>query len=1024
MPGVAGLDWQTLQIPFVAGLDQKSDPRASNPPSLDIAMDVQLDSIGAVETRKTMAALGLNILGGGTLKNFRRLAVSGGELLCFTDVGLYTWDVSDTAWVFRGLYPALTTTETPKFATGDDQYDVDRAELGNVVVYAWSAISATVGVTYLAACDKATGAVIVAPTKVPLSIRPRLIALQTKIVYLFDDNAGGLDVLVAYAIGAATVTADIASVAAKTGGAAVVANYGVYYDACAIIGTDSLAVAARRATTTSYSVATVTSALTVVASTKARTCDGPIAVSSTPDGLNLQVVRSNTTNIQGDFLAVSALADVYTAQAIGTWTNTSNGALLQITAAHASVQAHGNWVCYAFWSWTPDQTVISSNTNTADNANTIGTQAAFVAQTNVVSRAFDYAGIVYVFMGFAQTAVNGVAGALQNTNFLFRSDGILVGKFMPGTAGGSSYDATNLFSATIGLLPGVALTGGSTTFSICTTKRRLISLGTTLFTGGVVSGFAEREPCEITFTFDSNLARRSVHLGSTTYIPSAEVYQYDSVVLTEVGFHIAPWVDAFTVGASGNIPNGTYGYKGSFSALNAAGDLDRSTAIDAVAVVMSSGPREISSLLIANNTITHRATTAIELWRTTINPTEDSPFYLVTDLNPSNVAIAANQYLANDKTASFNATTFLDNETDAVISTHQDFPENGAVLENIAPPAASIIAATEDRIFLAGIAGSPDLVWYSKTRDDGMVAQFNDALTIVVPISGGPITAVAFLNETVFVFRQRAIYAFPGVGDDNTGQGNGYGPVRVISADIGALNAESVCWTEQGLIFKSLKGWSIINRGETIQYIGKGVSAYDAEIPLSTILVPGQHEVRVVTAQRVLSYDYLVGQWTERSINDGLDAVIWNGAYVYLSSVNGPMQEQSTYSGLTYGMDLETSWVKFADLQGYARIRWADLLGEFRSGCTVRIRTAYDYQQDGSGNWLYTDDTTWTATPTVVGGPLQVSFGFSKQQCAAVKIRITVSPTTGGEACRLTGIAFEYGVKRGINRRLPASQKL
>ena len=85
-----GLDWQTIQIPIAAGLAQKQNDQAMNPPNLTRALDIQFDDVGSVGPRPSYFGLGTvaaaangNIYGGGTISTGRRLVTNGDELLLF-----------------------------------------------------------------------------------------------------------------------------------------------------------------------------------------------------------------------------------------------------------------------------------------------------------------------------------------------------------------------------------------------------------------------------------------------------------------------------------------------------------------------------------------------------------------------------------------------------------------------------------------------------------------------------------------------------------------------------------------------------------------------------------------------------------------------------------------------------------------------------------------------------------------------------------------------------------------------------
>jgi hypothetical protein len=103
------------------------------------------------------------------------------------------------------------------------------------------------------------------------------------------------------------------------------------------------------------------------------------------------------------------------------------------------------------------------------------------------------------------------------------------------------------------------------------------------------------------------------------------------------------------------------------------------------------------------------------------------------------------------------------------------------------------------------------------------------------------------------------------------------------------------------------------------------------------------------------------------------------------------------------------------------------LLAEWRSAHRVQFRIARDYASDGAGGWTYFETKVMAAVAAVAGGPVQLRHGPSQKRCEAIKVRITALATDGvsapsGEALRLTGIAFRFGVEDGLYPQLPAAQ--
>jgi hypothetical protein len=1004
---VRGLDWQTLQLPLAAGMNQKSDKRALQAPELARCVDVQFDELGGLQPRYPFSSLGSDILGGGSLTDPRRVVANGDELLVFTKDALYSRLSAGASWVRRGTHLAVAVDEQPVFIDTGDQIECDRAELGGIILYAWS----TSDGVYVGARDKATGMTLLAPYQISAGAsRPRLVALSTRILMFYRDPAIALTVV---SIDPTDITST--TLVSPTGIVVTDPPFDAYFDAVRIPNEDAAVVVYRReAPWTSYGVATVAANLAITSVTKARFCDGPIAVSCAPAGDYIQVVRTSGTDIVGDLLLRSTLADVFTAQAIGT----APGSCYQVAAAHRSTTDASQHRCYVFWtagnSDLPASTAGAVKVNWIDTGNALGTQAKLVHAASVASRAFERDGHVFVNVVF--TGVSEVTtsysnfqldkAALQNTYFLYRDDAFLVAKQAPNRAGGRPSRAH---------LPGVAVDpDDDTTYRWCGTERRIVPLGNG-------KAYADRGPRDIALAFDSDDARRCVRMGETLYIACGEgLLQYDGVELTEVGFHHTPY--AFTLNTvTGSQENGVYFYKATARWQNAKGDVDTSSTAAAGGIEVTAAPKGTQLEDLTQVYITHKTRPAIEVWRTIKNPTTDAPYYRATDNDPS-VASGSNRYLVNDSSG-----TQVDFTDELVDSDARELGEEAPVdeLENLPPPAAKYVAASNTRIFLAGVAGEPHRVWYSKQRNEGEVAAFHDALVVDIPPDGGEITGVGFIGETPVVFRESATYTLLNDGFGNTGSGQNY-VARKVPGELGAVNHASIAEIDRGLVFKSAKGWQLLNRGFSIDYIGGQVADYDSETPLAANVMKGQFQLRILTSSRMLLLDTLGGQWGEWSISDGRDACLWNAVHVYLSST-GPKQQQSTYATADYGLDVETAWIKVADLQGFGKVRWFAVLGEYISAHKLRVRVARDYWKDGDG--VYFDDKTWTPSPAVAGGPLEVRHGPSIKSVVAIKIRLTavstvnnITPPAGG-ALKLTGLALEIGFKRGINRLLPAAQK-
>lgn len=997
------LNWQTLTVPIASGLAQKGDERALPGQALQIAKDLQFDESGGVQPRYQYDVYGTTFGGG----DVRSAYVFDDELMLFTADTVRSLGRAAT-YSNRSTYLAVAHDEKTVLATTDDQRACDRAELSNVIVYAWQT-SATQ--TVVAAVSKETGAVIAGPTSLTANrYRPRVVALDTKILLTIIDGASS-NALKGYILDPTDVATGLATTPTT-----ILAASNENYDVIKVPGADQAAGVIRLTPTTSYTVFTVTAGGTVATSTKAFTCTDAIACAITSDGATMQVIRGNGTNVQGDRITMSGLSTAASGQAIGT---IASATVEQITCEYVST------TCHVFWHKVTSPSAGAINLtkyNTVTTGGTIGTQADFRNSLGIASRAFVYNSNVYFWGVFGTSSrfdatsslpASSFSVAAQNVYLLYRHDGVLCGK--------AAFNKAEGYTPLASHLPGVALVSGTTGFAWCGTERRRVDLG-----GDSRTGYAARAPRDITFTFDSNDARRCARLGKTVYVAGSQIMQWDGESLTECNFHVYPFYFSAIDAGGGSVVTGSYGLKNSWRWMNARGEIERSSTATVGSVDITGGRIQWVNGLALNHTLKTSRPPAVEFWRTEVNPVADSPFYLVSSFDPA-VTSNPNRYIANDHTlADLLSTDFHDDAADTSISILETHPENGAELENLPPPPARLIASNDVRLFLARIPGEPTRIYYSKQRIDGMVASFNDALVTEVPPEGGEITGISFLNETLIIFKETAIYALAGDGFTNTGEGANYGPARLIARDVGAVSQEAIGISDKGLFFKSSKGWYLLDRGWQTQYIGAAVVDYDSDTILGVDVMDSQHQIRCVSASRQLIFDTLAGQWAEWSIDTGVTPVgsdIYQNRHIIVAT-NGIRKQATTASSPEFGLEIETGWIKLTDIQGAARVRWCELLGEWLSDHSIRIRIAYNYDDSS-----YVDDSLITPTSSGVGQPLQVKFGLSRQQCESFKVRVSLHQEgdqenfPSGLGAKLTALSIEYGVKRGLYRRLPAASK-
>lgn len=1019
---------QTAVIPLAYGLETGSDSRALRAPDFSICQNVEFEETSGMQTRKPFGNMSENIVGGGVIANPRRLVVNGDELLLFTKTAIYAYSAIDSAWVFRADHLATTVTEESAFATTKDQIFADRAELNGVAVITWleGAVGAVAG--YITAVDVATGAVTVPPTLLPVNTsgRVRVIAMATRILLIYSIGSSASAFAIDPANAAATIASGIAVPTSLTTGSTI-GPWDAAYDA---VGDRVYAVFARSVT---YTIARITSAVAVTVASYARLASGCITIVAGTSGASLWVFRTgNASDLKADLIVTATMADGgSTDVSLGTPSGTT---ARQLTAAVRPVVAAGPDRFYLFWHSAENASGASSTftceSNYIDQAGTAGTKVTIARRLAVASKAFVYESKVYVWLTFAgeSTASGmslqlGLRASLQNVYLLFSESATShtaepLAKAVSDKAGG--------FPAQQGFVPGVQVCADGQ-YRVAMIERRIIPLNSKQ------SNYASRTARLVALAFDALGGRRGARLGRTFYLSGGQIHQYDGVSPVEVGFHIAPY--AWTAATlAGSLPAGSYNHVRTYSWVNAAQEKERSTTVAASSTTIAINQLiEFSASatppLAATRKKNTRSAVSSEYWRSQVDPAVESPVHLVSSLDPTD-ASNPNRYITNDPSAAFEP-AFQDDLIDADLIQRESYGENGNVLQSLVPPAATIVVATQDRVILAGLADDPNGWAYSKQRGADEVAAFNGLLRGSLPPDGGPITAAAFLAETLVLFKEHAIFAVPGDGFDNTGGGQNYGPGRLISSGVGAVSQEAVALTPRGLLFKSLRGWYLLTGWQEPTYIGKSVKAFDGDTVQDIVVIEGQHQVRIVTDQRVIVWDYEAyrerggawSEWTSTLLTDCLSSVIWRGEHVVLTETAILRQVDWGDPSITevFGWDVELGWLVTAQWQRIWELM-PDL--EFRSACRVRVRL----KRNGNDTTYFQDKTyTPTVAQAVAGARLQFRHRPSIIQSDSMKVRLTAvhasvdATPPAGESPKLTALAFLYGVEQGLFR-LPSGQ--
>lgn len=380
--------------------------------------------------------------------------------------------------------------------------------------------------------------------------------------------------------------------------------------------------------------------------------------------------------------------------------------------------------------------------------------------------------------------------------------------------------------------------------------------------------------------------------------------------------------------------------------------------------------------------------------------------------------------------------TFLLN--DEPFSTNDQIYTAGGELENSPAPACRVLEAHRDRLF--AISSYDNNVYYSKPRMGGRGLEWCQQTQLFqIPERGLGLAS----NETcLMIFTNRGVYAIEGYGPSVTGQpAQAFGALQLISNQMGLYEVNSCKTTPIGVIFRTNKGWWLIDRTLSMSYIGDGIDGMIASTDRTIAVSVDQKKavIRIMMDNPTGSPDY-------RQYNYWYDSKRWSVdttalAYRYKDAmvlgddyfVIDPFDVVAS-SGPNYGVTwldgqfdtnghgpvVSTGWITVSNMAMLKRI-WRVIATvenlNFDDGFSATLRLT-----------VYAD---WIETPVVVGnwasdvigqGVQTVRLHMPQQKMKAIKIRLEQIPVTDVERVEndvpgynLIGLGFEVGVKNRMS---------
>lgn len=997
------LEKALVPIDLSGSIDTKTDQKLVLPSNL-VELENGVFTRGSTITKRYgYDALGTEVLDGTALPTGEALTSLEDELLVFGSNKLYSYASGLTKWVDRGGFRSVDATSQDLIRNENEQSAVDSAESNGIILYAWEDTSGGIRASVV---DSGNDVIILEDVQVTSSgTLPRCVAQGKNLTVIYVDTVSG-SVIKSRQVNTDNPQAfDSANSIASD-----ISTGNSIFDVHAYDSTDGSAVLAYADNSSTTKVCYVTSS--GVQGALANGFPNIVTISTEPeDAISIYADKGTATDI---YVAMSKNSDssglkIYRLDTdLSTTANTASSDATEIKRIGMVYNSAGNLDVYyehsAAATYNHKLNLRVYNTT----SNTTGSASVVMRSVGLVSRPFLYSGTTYIFVLHESS--------LQPTFFLIDSSGLVLGKYKQSLAGALSTRPvpTSFTNITSGIfeLPVQVTT-------------RLESRDDDVYG---LKGLAR-----IKADFVGGRTFLNKELGQVLAIGGGFLSSYDSQVIDELGFHIFPEnVSSSTATSGGSLADGTYGYKCIYVYTDAKGHIHRSAPSVAVTQAASGGGNSINTLTIPTLRITDHAAVTIEVYRTV---TLGTLYYKIGTV-------------ANDTTT--DTVSFADNGSinDTTLVAKENLYVNGGVLENIAPPATSVLGTFGQRMFAVS-SENPNVMHFSKQQAGTNAIDFADTFTITVP-EAKEITGLQQMDEKLIIFEENRIFAMTGDGPSATGDQNNFSDPALITSDAGCKEPRSIVLIPQGIMFQSNKGIYLLNRSLETVYLGAAVEAYNSQVITSAELLQDQNQVRFLSSDgTTLVYDYYFSKWSTFSDHQGSGATVWKktGNYVYLRTDGQVWQQSTNYtdSGARYPLKLTTAWIKTNNIQGLQRCRKAFVLGDYKSKHNLKVQVGYNYEQffRETHNFNYSSDlginnfgdenpfgseVFGSGTSEVSDGVYQFRMNLGTQRCESIRFTIedgedsSATAPEVGQSYSISNLMLEIGMKPS-GMKLPA-QKL
>jgi hypothetical protein len=574
-----------------------------------------------------------------------------------------------------------------------------------------------------------------------------------------------------------------------------------------------------------------------------------------------------------------------------------------------------------------------------------------------------------------------------------------------------------------------------------------------LATGTEVDEAKKTSLATLRFDFAHPALWQTLELGNWAWIAGGMPMLYDGQLACEVGFLTPPPppMVKITDTTGGVTNNPVCQYVVVEIQQDAAGNVHRSAPSNVVTVNASAGSGAGQIQLVV---FPRRHTLRQPFPGPGVNPLR-LQIYRNTTATPTVFQLVGE--IQNDIRTYADGIDFLDNRSDAAISTETVLYTTGGAVENDAPPSLSALSVHADRVM--GVADDGRTMWFTTTWTPGECPRFSAGFTI--PWPDGPLTATWSLEQRLSAATATRIWYVLGEGPTDTGTGSDWTTPQMWQSSVGVSDARGVGLFESGALLATNKGLYVHGRDGSLTWLTKPRKTAAANPVVTSILaLTSDGVVRIAcnatttvtsggatfTPGVVLHWDYRHDRWSTHvsAVSGGYtlgadDQVEVNGAYAKLNALVVFGTPAAQVSNETPGTSLDGAgsvWVPLVltwgwvftgvAMQGWGEATDALVLGRYVSPHTLSLSVARDYSASADPDPRTWDDATLTANAAGAGGAEQIRANIPRQTGEALSLSLEDSIPTSvavgtGQGLVVQSLLLRSTPKRGEFHELPAT---